>query len=411
MLAPLRHPTYRKLFLAQVVALVGTGLLTVALSLQAYDFAGSHAGTVLGTALTIKILMYVFAAPIMSAVVQRLPVVAVLVGADALRIAVALLLPWVDNTASLYAAIAILQLASATFTPTFQALIPRIITAEDDYTAALSLSRLAYDLEAVASPVFAAGALLIMSYHGLFIGTAGGFLGSLVLVLLAAPGFPASYADQDQESLLKRSLRGVRYMGRVPELRSVVFLNLAIAAPMAMVLVNTVVILRDMFSRDDAAVAWLLAAFGVGSMALAFSLPRLCERFSDFSLMWSGAAASISGMVLLYLVLISGWEWALWAIWPLLGAALAIMQTPISQVLRTHTPEADLTYVFAAQFSLSHACYLVAYPLAGWAGAGMGLPWVTLVLIIVGVFGTMLSIHTSLDARQFEHTEPVQTHN
>lgn len=35
----LRDPAYRSLFVAQVVALLGTGLLTVALSLLAYDVA------------------------------------------------------------------------------------------------------------------------------------------------------------------------------------------------------------------------------------------------------------------------------------------------------------------------------------------------------------------------------------
>jgi multisubunit Na+/H+ antiporter MnhG subunit len=50
MLSVLRNDTYRKLFLAQVASLLGTGLATVALGLLAYDLAGA----VLGTALAIK---------------------------------------------------------------------------------------------------------------------------------------------------------------------------------------------------------------------------------------------------------------------------------------------------------------------------------------------------------------------
>ncbi|MGK2854744.1 MAG: hypothetical protein ACSLE3_11700, partial [Microbacteriaceae bacterium] len=78
----LAHPAFRRLFAAQVVALVGTGLLTVALGLLAYDLAGSAAGAVLGTVLAIKMLAYVFIAPIMSVVTERLPRRAVLIGAD-----------------------------------------------------------------------------------------------------------------------------------------------------------------------------------------------------------------------------------------------------------------------------------------------------------------------------------------
>ena len=44
MLAILENRTYRHLFLAQVIALVGTGLATVALGLLAFELAGAEAG-------------------------------------------------------------------------------------------------------------------------------------------------------------------------------------------------------------------------------------------------------------------------------------------------------------------------------------------------------------------------------
>lgn len=43
----LRDRTYRHLFLAQVVTLLGAGLATVALGLLAYDLAGDGAAMVL----------------------------------------------------------------------------------------------------------------------------------------------------------------------------------------------------------------------------------------------------------------------------------------------------------------------------------------------------------------------------
>ncbi|MEC9313137.1 MAG: MFS transporter, partial [Pseudomonadota bacterium] len=63
--------TYRHLFLAQVVALIGTGLATVALGLLAYDLAGSGAGLVLGSIFTIKMIAYVGIAPIAGAFADR----------------------------------------------------------------------------------------------------------------------------------------------------------------------------------------------------------------------------------------------------------------------------------------------------------------------------------------------------
>jgi len=59
MLEILKHRTYRHLFLAQVVALLGTGLATAALSLPAFDLAGDEAGQVLCTAMAIKMVAYV----------------------------------------------------------------------------------------------------------------------------------------------------------------------------------------------------------------------------------------------------------------------------------------------------------------------------------------------------------------
>lgn len=55
MLSVLSHLTYRRLFFAQVVALLGTGLTTIALGLLAYELAGAQAGAVLGTALAINV--------------------------------------------------------------------------------------------------------------------------------------------------------------------------------------------------------------------------------------------------------------------------------------------------------------------------------------------------------------------
>ena len=51
MLNTLKNPTFRHQFAAQIVALVGTGLATVALGLLAWQLAGDDAGAVLGTAL------------------------------------------------------------------------------------------------------------------------------------------------------------------------------------------------------------------------------------------------------------------------------------------------------------------------------------------------------------------------
>ena len=93
MLSILSNRTYRHLFMAQVIALIGTGLATVALGLLAYDLAGKNAGAVLGTALTIKMIAYVGVAPVAAAIADKIPRRRMLVALDHVRAMEALLLP------------------------------------------------------------------------------------------------------------------------------------------------------------------------------------------------------------------------------------------------------------------------------------------------------------------------------
>src|SRR5215217_6597201 len=109
----LRDRTYRHLFLAQIIALLGTGLATVALGLLAFEIAGGDAGAVLGTALAIKMVAYVGVAPIVGAFADRLPRRTWLVAMDLVRAGVALLLPFIDQVWQIYVLIFLLQSASA----------------------------------------------------------------------------------------------------------------------------------------------------------------------------------------------------------------------------------------------------------------------------------------------------------
>ena len=89
---------------------------------------------------------------------------------------IALSLPFVTEVWQIYILIFVLQSTSAAFTPTFQATIPDVLPDERDYTKALSLSRLAYDMESLLSPMIAAALLTVISFHWLFAFTSLGFL-------------------------------------------------------------------------------------------------------------------------------------------------------------------------------------------------------------------------------------------
>ena len=350
-----------------MIALFGTGLATVALSLLAFNIAGDAAGAVLGTAFAIKMIAYVGLAPMAAAFTERLPRKAVLVGLDLIRAAVALVLPFVSEIWQIYILIFILQSASAAFTPAFQAAIPEVLPDEEDYTHALSLSRLAYDLENLLSPTIAAGLLLFVSYHGLFGGTVIGFMASAALVISAS--LPKLKAIENQRTL-KRMTQGARIYLRTPRLRGMLAIYLAVAAGGAMVIVNTVVIVQGTFALKADDVALALACFGGGSMIAALSLPKLLEFLKDRSVMIFGAG--VMALCLSFGVFLQSYTQLL-ILWFIMGLGYSAAQTPSGRVLRRSANAEDLPSVFASQFALSHACWLIGYPLAGWVGAQFSL--------------------------------------
>jgi MFS family permease len=408
MLEPLRNRTYRHLFAAQIVALIGTGLLTVALGLLAYDLAGQNAGAVLGTALAIKMIAYIGIAPIAGAVAGVLPRRAMLVSLDLVRALIAFGLPFITQVWQIYVLIFVLQAASAAFTPTFQATIPDILPEEENYTQALSLSRIAYDLESLLSPLLAAALLTVISFHVLFAGTAIGFLLSAVFVVSVSLPQPK---PSQTSSFAERLTLGLRIFLVTPRLRGLLAVNLSAAAAGAIVFVNTVVVVRNALGFDDRTVALTLAAFGLGSMAAALALPRIIERHTDRTAMLLGAAIMTAGLVAASLALWTLAGTAAWAVllplWSVLGIGYGMMLTPTGRLLRRSAHDADRPGLFAAQFALSHACWLLTYPIAGWAGATIGLP--ATLLLHAAIAGLALAAATQLWPRNDPDTI-VHTH-
>ena len=393
MLSVLANRTYRHLFLAQIIALVGTGLATVALGLLAYDIAGADAGAVLGTAMAIKMVAYIGVAPIVGAYASRLPRRSFLVAMDVIRGLVALALPFVDQVWQVYVLIFVLQSASAGFTPTFQATIPDVLPEEKDYTRALSLSRLAYDMESLTSPMLAAALLTVMNFHWLFSGTAIGFACSALLVLTTV--LPRSTAVKAKGGIYDNTTRGARLYLRTPRLRGLLAVTLAAAAASAMVIVNTPVLVQAALGLGQREVAITLAAFGGGSMLAALLLPRALDRLPDRTVMLAAAAAMTAALAVLALAWhghASPNDWGvILAGWAVLGIAYSASITPGGRLLRRSSGEDDRPALFAAQFALSHVCWLIAYPLAGQLGAAGGMGAALAASAVLALVGTVIA--------------------
>ncbi|MEK8225348.1 hypothetical protein NKG05_03240 [Oerskovia sp. M15] len=164
----------------------------------------------------------------------------------------------------------------------------------------------------------------------------------------------------------QRARHGTLLFLRTPALRPVLALNLAVAAAGAFVLVQTVVVARTTFAQGEDMVAVLLAANGAGSMAAAFALPWVLRHLPERRVMLGGAALLTAATTLVPLALgAPGTTWGLITVgilWLVVGIGWSSVETPVGRIIRRSVPTADLPAAFAAQFSLSHACWLLTYP-------------------------------------------------
>ena len=405
MLSVLANVTYRRLFAAQVTSLAGTGLATVALALLAYDLAGGNAGAVLGTALALKMIAYVGIAPVVGGIAHRLPRRALLISLDVVRAGIVCCLPFVTEVWHIYLLIFLLNACSAGFTPTFQATIPDVLPDEDDYTRALSLSRLAYDLENLLSPTLAALALLVVSYDALFALNGATFLVSAALLLTVR--LPGSTPPQREQGVWRNTTFGVASYLRTPRLRGLLALCMAVSAAGAMVIVNTVVYVRGVLGGSETDTALALAGFGFGSMVVAPTLPGWLEKHPDRPCMLAGGGLPVVGLLggmlepdLLMLILL----------WVLLGMGSSLVQTPAGRLIVRSSQQGDRPAYYAAQFALSHAGWLIAYPLAGWVGAGTSMTAAFALMALVAVVSLLAALlfwRRETDAPLLHRHDPV----
>ncbi len=383
---PLGNPSFRRLFTAQVIALVGTGLSTIALTLLAYDLVGGNAAAVLGTALAFKMVAYVVFAPIVGGLAHRFPRKPFLILMDVVRAGVVLAMPFVTEVWQIYLLIFLLNLFSAGFKPVFAATIPDIVPDERQYTRALSMSRLAYDLENLLSPLFAGLALLVVTYTGLFIANSAAFLVSAALIVMTR--LPAGDPVDRLGGLGQQISFGLVSYLKTPRLRGLLALYLAVSSASAMVIVNTVVYVRENLGGSESDVAMAMAAAGGGSMVVALLLPKLLDTVSDRPVMLWGSACMAVGLALMGTG--PGFGGVL-AIWCVIGIGWSLVQTPAGRVVNRSAAPGDRAAYFSAQFALSHACWLLFYPLAGQLGSRIGIEATAWVLAVAVAIFTLLT--------------------
>lgn len=360
--SPLRNPTFRRLFAAQALALLGMGLTTVALALLVYELDPARAGLVLGGALGLKMVVKVIVAPIAGAYANRFSRRALLGVIDLFRAALIALYPFIDASWQVYVLVAVIAAAEGAFNPIFQATIPDVLKDEAQYTKALSYSRIAFDLENVASPLLAALFLGFATFDLLFEVNAVAFLLSSALLFAGRLPTPELEKLREVQPPFQKVTRGLRLYFRNRELRGVFTLYFAIATGSAAAIVATVLYVKEGLGLADTQVALAMTGFGAGSILAALLLPRLLDQVADLSVMLAGGA--VVGAALLLSAGNPNFPLFIF-FWALMGFGTALAMTPVGRVITGASDSTHRAELFAAQYGLSHCAWLVLYPLVG----------------------------------------------
>jgi len=171
------------------------------------------------------------------------------------------------------------------------------------------------------------------------------------------------------------------------------------------VLVNTVVFAGLHFEGSSVYYTYLMTAFGAGAAAAALSVPRLLSVSNERQVIFAGC---VMFSALSMLIFIESPFVVLMMLWTGFGAASSLVLTPGGLVLTRSAAKADHPAVFAAQFSMSHAGWLVAYPVAGLLGASMdpdlALGLLGAVCLLTALLG--LKIWPAEDPQQRPHSHP-----
>ncbi|HSQ20726.1 MAG TPA: MFS transporter [Blastocatellia bacterium] len=412
---------FRLLFSAQIISLLGSGVTTVGLALFAYQLTGGVSATaVIGNALTLRILAFLLFSQPAGVIADRVSRKRILVAADLIRFALLALFPFITAVWQIYALIFTINAATAFFTPTFESSIPDIVGGEH-YVKALSFSRVATDVEAVAAPALAGLLVALLGLRWVFWFDACTYLVSASLVALAAmPYIKRSLPPISVRSFLTELTTGTRILLREPSLRQALTLSIAEATAGAAAIVATISYVRDVLNKGETRFALVMAGVGLGSSMTAILLGRVTGRYEmgarEPSILhgrrhkWASRALLAGGFLLSLILLPDILKPPLLLfslLWMFNGAGQALIAIPSSTLLAEHTVAEERGRAYAAHFALTHLCWLASYPAIGHASAKWGSPSTFTGAGVVCLLVTAIALFMGYGKREAHTHEPL----
>jgi NRE family putative nickel resistance protein-like MFS transporter len=409
--------TFALLFSAQIISLAGSGASTVGLALFAHlMIGGPSAAVVIGNALMLRILAFLLFSQPAGMLADRFDRKQIMVAADIARFVLMALFPFINAVWQIYVLIFVINAVTAFFTPTYESTIPQVVGSRD-YVKALSLSRVAVDVEAVAAPAIAGALVAVLGLKWVFWFDAATYLVSALLVSFATvPRANKSVPPFALRDLARDLTFGIRLILKQQPLRRAVLLSFAEATAGAAAIVSTVIYVQDVLAHGETAFALAMAGLGLGSTVAALTLGAATGRYEAVAdnrkelhgrrHRWAEIAL-VSGGTLSSAVLLPGalqppiLVFAL--LWFLNGAGQALIAIPSSMLLAEHTAENERGRAYAAHFALTHAFWLISYPAVGYGTSSFGAPMTFTIAGVICLLTTILVFVSRRPIADHEH--------
>jgi MFS family permease len=369
--APLRHRDFRLLWAGMTVSLVGDGVFLVAMAWQAYELWNAPSAlSLIGIGMTIPMIAFLLPAGIVS---DRFDRRLLMLSADAARALVIGALAVLSLSGhltfwELVIVVALYGVATAFFTPAFEAIVPDIVPA-GDLAAANSLDQFVRPIALrLAGPALGGALVAGLGLGGAFALNAASFLASAFAILLMRP--PAHPRSEHAQSSIAAVREGFVFVRRRVwlwgTLLSAAIGYLAFMGPAEVLLPYLVKNELDASASD---LGLIFAAGGVGAIGAALLMGQRGHPSRDVTFMyatWTLATLAIAG----YGLATASWQLMVAC---LLFNALETAGTIVwATIKQRHVPRSMLGRVSSLDWLVSIGLLPVSFaltaPIAGLAG-------------------------------------------
>jgi NRE family putative nickel resistance protein-like MFS transporter len=363
----LRNKLFAKLYLAQTISLLGDAFTWVGLALLAYQFGEERAAVILATTLTLRVTAFIVFSPFAGVLADKMSRKKILYVTHFIRMGIVGCLPFVTEEWQIYVLVFLMNVFNAFFSPTYRSIIPQIVD-KSLYRQAIGLSAATYQLLGVLGPGLAGILAIWLGAREIFFVDAATFVIAGILLL----SLPKSMLDvtqkQDNETVKHSTwqdvLKGISLLFSNQYVRFALLIELVSAVAGAMILVNTIVLVKGGLQLTDRDYGIIMAAFAIGATIAAFVSGAVDKSKSRrISLILGALILGVAISTANYLNFSM-----LFLVWIVAGLGQSLAEIPSETLIGETVPIEEQGKVYGSHFAFSHLWWAFAYPLAGFLG-------------------------------------------